>query len=107
MGALDRIAELHQCNFESGRMCVECRRPHPCPTRLLSIAAANEHAADVHVMSGASLTAVERMRPERDAARADAERLAHVLRLFPHLRHDKAVGAALTAHDALTAEETQ
>lgn len=111
--ALDRIAELHEGDREPDPWCCdECGKPWPCPTRRLcdEAAASPEY---LHARCDDAIASAERPTvmlvdalgaavAERDAARADAERLAAAIRgaSVRTMRQED----ALAAHDALTAE---
>jgi len=99
--ALERIAELHTARDADGN-CRVCGIyvAWPCPTRRLC------DETTEHVWAATMLLnqEVEMYRSERDAARADADRLAAALAkavAYPRgIPPDCDVSAALAAHDA-------
>ena len=114
MSALERIAELHTAQTRKAVDitpyvvgCAQCFKPWPCPTRRLCDEGGAERDKIAHYLAGV----IEGIEAARDAACADADRLAaavnfaiaHSAGMYPgaldYLRQ------ASAAHDATRAKE--
>lgn len=103
MNAIDKIAELHQAIGHMRPICSECRIAWPCPTRKLC-----DEADDITEPLLPFQEALDDLTADRDRWKADADRLAAVVRRMfrsdVHWKDAEVAQAALAAHDALTAE---
>jgi len=113
MSALERIAELHGDPVTmsgSGQVCCPaCGDEWPCPTRRLCDEYRRER------IDGMKRQDFDELADERDAARADADRLAEAAETFLRMEYRRggipyegaraSLRAALAAHDATRAKE--
>ena len=118
MSALERIAELHTAQTRKAVDitpyvvgCAQCFKPWPCPTRRLCDEGGAERDKIAHYLAGV----IEGIEAARDAARADADRLAEAAETFLRMEYRRggipyegaraSLRAALAAHDAARTKE--